>query len=130
MHTPSTPTKPEPLPVIFRKHFERGGGSWKDGRWIVTAAFPTLHSDSSNWYNFTCYAHIGQHGSASPQWFRKGQLARPAEYADLLAELRGIYENDPDWPCVLKVYQRETPQHRAAREAAWRESEDDLRKRI
>lgn len=117
-HAPTVPA----LPVIFRKHYERGGLGWE-----VTAAFPTLPSDSSDWYNFTVYAHVGQHGSASPDWFRKGRLASPAEYADLLAELRGIYENPHDDPVRLVIYRKETRQHRDARKAEWQAMRDNVR---
>ena len=77
------------LPVIFKKHFERGSG------WEVTAFFPTLPS-SYDGSTMTCYAHLGQHGGASFGYFLAGKKCKPEEYADLLRELRGIYEHGPD----------------------------------
>lgn len=87
----------EVLPVIFR-HFGKEG---------VTAYFPTLP-----WTPFliTCYAHVGQHGGADRVWLKMGRPAKPEEYADLLRELRGIYERgtEDEPPVTLKVYKRAT----------------------
>lgn len=88
----------EVLPVIFRKHSDE-----------VCAYFPTLRDHpSSHGHYITCYAHIGQHGSADPSWLQAGRPATPEEYADLLVELRGIYEqgDEQDPPVTLKVYRR------------------------
>jgi len=41
----------------------------------------------------TCYAHIGQHASCSYEWYWTTRPAKPDEYADLLAELQGIYDD-------------------------------------
>ncbi len=64
--------------VIFRK-FEAE----------VTALFP-LEPGSNSPYDMTCYAHIGQHGAADMLWAREAKAAKPAEYADLARELRGL----------------------------------------
>lgn len=69
---------PEKLPVLFRKCFGE-----------ITAVFPTECGTSQ--YNMTCYVHVGQHSSGSREWYNKTRKAAPAEYADLLAELRLIY---------------------------------------
>jgi len=84
---------PKPLPVIFRMY-----------RGELCAYFPT-----EEWARgqITCYAE--GHGGACPSWLRKGRPATEAEYADLLSELRGIYEtsNGPDDPVIkLRVYRR------------------------
>jgi hypothetical protein len=91
------------LPVIFRKHFERGSG------WGVTAFFPTEPSDYSG-RTVTCYQHVGQHGGASFDYMHSGKLAKPEEYNDLLVELQQIYA--PEYE--LKVYKRAQPAHRKA----------------
>lgn len=39
----------------------------------------------------TYYAHIGQHGATSRKLFRR-KKATPEQYADLLAEIKSIYE--------------------------------------
>lgn len=109
--------KKEILPVIFRKQYSR-----EDRQWEIVGFFPTLPAESSDWYNMECYAHVGQHSVASPQGMRKGKRASPDEYADLLQELIGIYENDADFPCTLKVYQKEHTMFRKRREANWRRS--------
>jgi hypothetical protein len=66
-------------PVLFRK----------DSDGDVTAVFPTIASDIAGHF-VTCYAHIGQHGGCSREWYYSTKRADPAEYADLLAELRSI----------------------------------------
>ena len=85
----------KPLPVIFRMH-----------RGELTAYFPT-----EKWAQgeITCYAAHEGHGGACRSWLRKGRPATEAEYSDLLAELRGIYERSdgPHDPAItLKVYRR------------------------
>lgn len=101
--------KPEIIPVVFRK--DRGKNP------EITAVFPTLTERPGM---MTCYAHVGQHGTCSLQWYWSTRRATPEEYADLLAELRDIYERshfpgDPVY--TLKVYQRITPQIRKMRQA-------------
>ena len=95
------------LPVIFRMfHGE------------LTAYFPTERWSGSY---ITCYVHVGQHGAACPSWLQKGRPATPAEYADLLTELRGIYESGDAEHINLKVYRRATGKastRRAFRRAA------------
>lgn len=76
----------ETMRVIFRA--ERSG----DFKGEVTAVFPDRHE----WPGMVCYAHIGQHGRCDSLWYRTTRPAKPEEYADLLAELRAIYETGPD----------------------------------
>lgn len=102
------------LPVIFRA--ERRG-SFKGH---VTAVFPTLPGTPSP-HSFTTYAHVGQHGTGSKEWYFETRAAQPAEYADLLAELRHIYENPNDNPVELVVAHRFTQGHDAARRQALKE---------
>jgi hypothetical protein len=100
------------MPVIFRRprskrDFENDG---------VTAVFPTEPHDVSGRF-MTCYAHVGQHGSCSWDWYHTTRPATPEEYADLLKELRGIYETsicEEDPIVTLVVRQRISPQHRQA----------------
>lgn len=94
------------LPIIFRA--ERSGDSKGD----VTAVFPTLANDYAGRY-FTVYARVGQHGGGSLDWYRSTRPARPDEYADLLAELRKIYETYGEQPVKLKLCQRMTAAHRS-----------------
>lgn len=82
------------LPVIFRKE--------SDGS--ILAVFPT-QAESYAGYHMTCYAHIGQHGTCSLDYYRETKPAKPKEYADLLSELRGIYETGDD-PVKLAVSER------------------------
>ncbi len=97
------------LPIIFRT---QSHGQFKGE---VTACFPSLPGTNDS-RTFLCYSHVGQHGSASLPWYRDTRPAKPSEYADLLAELRGIYEN-PHYgePVELTVYHRITRQHHQAR---------------
>ena len=73
--------------VIFRA--ERAGPF----KGYLTAVFP---DDPERPGFLSCYAHIGQHSTGSLGWYQKTRAATEAEYADLLAELRGIYETGPD----------------------------------
>lgn len=102
------------LPVIFRA--ERGG----DHKGSVTAVFPTLPGTSDP-YTATCYAHIGQHSACDRGWYQTTRAATPAEYADLLRELRWIYEEGPD-TVRLDIVQRWTAKHDDARRAELKES--------
>lgn len=101
----------EELPVIFRA--DRYGPTKGE----ITAIFPTMPGKTDG-STFTCYAHMGQHGDCSYAWY--AQRTRPAkseEYADLLAELRSIYEEKivpSDTVFTLKIVKRMTPQHREA----------------
>lgn len=92
------------LPVLFRrdrtKDFE------------VTAVFPTMPADDGGTL-MTCYAHVGQHSGCSHGWYANTMPAAPADYADLLAELKRIYETGED-AVTLHVFRRITPEHRAA----------------
>ncbi len=91
----------ENLDVIFRAERRK--------LYDVTAVFPT--EPGTDAYNMSCYAHIGQHSTCSPGWYNTTRAAKPAEYADLLAELHSIYA--PEYELVVK--RRITPQHRAKR---------------
>lgn len=65
----------------------------------VTAVFPTLPGTVDPW-TCTCYAHVGQHGSASIAWVRTAPPASPAQYAGLLHEVRRIYA--PEFRLVVR----------------------------
>lgn len=111
------------LPVIFRA--ERSGPD----RGTVTAVFPTCAADYAG-REFMVYAHIGQHGAGSLDWYWRTRAARPDEYADLLKELRGIYGQSlaPGDPVIsLQVRQRFTAAMRAAWQADARRARDGLR---
>ena len=58
---------------------------WFQGE--LTALFPDKKESNGN---ITCYAHIGQHGTAAPSLMRC-KRATPAEYKNLLWELTQIY---------------------------------------
>lgn len=104
---------PETLPVIFR------AGKAAEMRGEITAVFPTLPWDTHG-RELTVYAHVGQHGGASFGWYQGTRAAKPEEYADLLTELRSIYERslapgDPVY--ALKVAARMSRHHRATFES-------------
>lgn len=82
------------LPVIFRIY-----------RGELCAYFPTERFDNRG--NIACYANVGQHGVASPEFLHKGKRATPEQYGALLTELKNIYETGDD-PISLKVYSRAT----------------------
>ena len=95
------------LPVIFRA--EKSG----DDKDELTAVFPTLPGERGP-YTFTVYAHIGQHGTGSKNWYWSTRAATESEYSNLLRELRGIYETGPD-AARLVVKRRFTRFHDDAR---------------
>lgn len=94
----------EQTPVIYRVWRDSGG---------TIALFPTIPSSCDNWYEMQAYERVGQHGGADYNHvIRMTRLAKPEEYADLHRELTGIGYD-------LRVYKRETRQHRAIREAEY-----------
>jgi hypothetical protein len=108
--------KLESLPVIFRA--ERAGLF----KGAVTAVFPTLPGTCEP-NSVTIYAHVGQHGTGSFGWYARTRAAKPAEYASLLAELRGIYEDPDREPVTLQVRHKWTQAHDQARRAELRRIE-------
>lgn len=106
--------KAKGLPVLFRADRE-------DGRLWVTAVFPT-EAATDDGDRFVIYQHIGQHGAGTRGWYNLTRAATPAEYAPLLAELRGIYEtsipalDDPIVP--LRVVRRFSRHYDRARRAS------------
>lgn len=95
----------KPTPVLFRRDKP---GTHSDE---VTAVFPTLPGSPRM---MTCYAHIGQHGSCSPEWLRNDTVpATPEEYAPLKRELESI-------GYMLRVVHRVSRQMDQTRHAAER----------
>lgn len=88
-------------PVIFKR--DKGGD--------VFAAFPTLPGNM-NQSTMSCYAHIGQHGTADSDYVRQAKPASPDEYSDLLRELRRMGYDD------LKIIRRMQHGHYIARREA------------
>lgn len=68
------------LKVIYRKD--------SDGK--IIAFLPEL---SANVGNIVCYAHIGQHGEASIEYYHGTEKALPSEYEPLHKELKRIYSD-------------------------------------
>lgn len=62
----------------------------KDADGNVVAFLPEL---PANVGNIVCYAHIGQHGEASIEYYHSTREALPSEYASLHDELKGIYND-------------------------------------
>jgi hypothetical protein len=100
-------------PVIFRKwkprrEFDEEGGD-------IIALFPTIPSDSDNYYNVLSYQHIGQHGGASPDIVSDTVPATPSEYAGLLKELHSVGYRS------LNVVSKFTYEYQKERERVWRQ---------
>ena len=76
-------------PVIFKR-------DKRDGE--IVAFFPeTMFDGSVNRGNIMCYAHNGQSSEASIEYFQECRPCKDeAEYADLLAELKDYFMQDPD----------------------------------
>jgi hypothetical protein len=107
----------EKLPVIFRADFDSGE---------ITAVFPTLpHDERSDLV--TCYAHVGQHGACSKDWFMGTRNATLGELQPLLRELQSIYSAPDDPEAVdLEVVGTWTIEHQRAA-AKQREEWRDMR---
>jgi len=71
--------KEEKTKVIFRVH-----------QGELLALFPALAGGIGKPWECTCYAHIGQHGSADVSIMRTSRPATKAEYQNLARELRQI----------------------------------------
>lgn len=79
----------------------------------VIAVFPSIPADYHG--AMLCYAHIGQHSGCSESYYRETKPAAPDQYASLLVELRGIYENEHyGEPVKLVVRNRRTSKDNAA----------------
>lgn len=81
--------------VIFRKE---KSGQFKG---YVTAVFPDTYDKRRG--TFDTYAHVGQHSEGSLAWYQATIAAKPEEYAELLKELRSVYDD-----ATLKVVQKFT----------------------
>lgn len=94
--------RPE-LPVIFRME-----GNTKEavrpghGTFTPVAFFPTLPGNRDP-LSCTVYAHAGQHGTSAVSYYASTRPASPKQYADLLSELRSIYEREGDPDAVRLV---------------------------
>ena len=94
-------TNPKTIEVMFRKYRDRSAE--------ILAVFPYEAHDLSGRF-VTCYAHVGQHGSAQMAHVHSAtRPAKPAEYAELYQELKRIYER-PKFPgdpvCKLRIIKR------------------------
>lgn len=69
------------MKVIFRKK-----GTRKEKE--IYAFFPEATCQRGN---IMSYQHIGQHGEASLEFYNETKPAKKDEYAELYAELKGIY---------------------------------------
>ena len=85
----------EEVEVEFKKTPEDDGSS-------VIAFFPqTMHDGSCNPGNIMSYEHNGQHGEASIDFYHDCTNCLEEDYASLLHELEGIYDD-----CELVVVQK------------------------
>jgi hypothetical protein len=73
-----------PIAVMFRKCKDNGE---------ITAIFPEIIENDR--YDYMCYAHVGQHGTASWGWvLSKTRPAQVHEFEQLLCELHRVGYND------------------------------------
>lgn len=103
--------QPGEEPVIFRMEGNKPQ--------TCVAFFPY---SSANHGKIVCYAHLGQHSEASIHYYGKTRPAKPTQYAELLVELRGIYESGPD--AVRLVIRKRLPHD--WRDHAWKRSYDSI----
>lgn len=87
--------KKEILKVLFRK--ERSG----QFKGSITAVFPESWKDNT-WVNpGNVMTFDGCHNEGSFKWYLRTIKAKPEEYADLLAELKKVYDD-----CEIKIVHR------------------------
>ena len=98
--------KRDTIDVMFRKYTDKSGE--------ILAVFPYEMHDLLGRF-VTCYAHIGQHGSAQMSHvLSKTRPAKPNEYAELHNELKGIYErplHKEDAVYTLRIIKRRSYKH-------------------
>lgn len=75
-----SPVEIVPITAVFRA--DKSG----DFAGEVSAVFHPLEGER----DITCYAHMGQHGTATRGWYDTTRPATEAESAPLKAELQGI----------------------------------------
>jgi len=70
------------LAIVFRRDVRDN---------TIVACLPIFANTSGD---MTVYSRVGQHGAGSLEWYRRCTVpvSEESEYADLLQELRGIYE--------------------------------------
>ena len=74
--------------VVFRKVIT------KDFYGDIIAVFPICWNRCSKDLDLASYEHVGQHGPCSLDFYRKNtKPASQSEYAELLSELRTIYDD-------------------------------------
>ena len=76
--------------IIFRK------ARYEDGSTEILAIFPDSYEEYRKMgrYEIDCYAHIGQHGTASMDfYYQNTKKATPSEYKELFEELENIGYN-------------------------------------
>ncbi len=116
----------EPVPVLFRaeivKGFTRkvyGENLTTPDRLDVTAVFPTLPGTDDS--DVSCYAHLGQHGTACRAWYKGTRPATEAEAASLKRELTSA-----PFSYVLEPVKRWTRGHDDKCRASYAESREPV----
>lgn len=100
-------TKPR-LPFVIRRKFHADLREWE-----LFAVFPTVAALSSEWYAMEAEAENGDTFPCHADYWQSSRHVRgidPARVARFEERLRGKWEGDSDFPCVL--WRRE-------RKAAW-----------
>lgn len=92
----------ETTPVLFR--MAKDG----DGEYL-TAVFPA-DAGTNDVNTMSCFAHVGQHGSCSVDWYRGTWPALPAQYHELARELEAA-----PYRYRLKIRQRMSQTDQAKR---------------
>jgi hypothetical protein len=59
----------------------------------ITAFFAPVYYEGGYGFEYTCYAHIGQHSDYSMEYAKECKEATPEDYKDLFEELTSIGYN-------------------------------------
>ena len=120
----------EPVPVIFRMSKTPESKRTFLGETITTPAyrdavafFPTLPGTDAG--DVTCYAHIGQHGTACRGFYRQTDAPGPGD-ADAGERLRRELESPGPGRYVLEPCKRWTQKHDAQRAANYNASREAI----
>ena len=84
-------TNDDTVYVVFRKEKNPTEDEIFYGNDVI--AFIYANGMPVRYGNIMCYQHIGQHSEASLDYYNSTKPATPDEYADLLAELKSIYDD-------------------------------------
>lgn len=108
------------LPFIIRRHYFADLKQWE-----LFAVFPTIAAGSANWYAMDAEAENGDLFSCNSDYWNASRHVRgfdPERVAAFERRVRRKWENDSEFPCILKRYERNQPAFADHRRNEWNKS--------